>query len=498
MSSQSSNRVSKKIDPVVKIFLNKLAVREWTEFSFCQGYQRLMSADQYDDHMKTIRRARRTAQRIGLAYWPAFIDEAMVDPAAYKAAEEVLEAKYGLYTRKGGEVVCYGGWDSSGHYGVSARFVRSAWFAAGCRNSEKFRAQVRFQILAKKSESYDAFVAFARGYRWVVANRLGFNVSRKACAAIGRLPAELRWAATNEIRKSWNTTAPVRVRNLDWEEVRKAQEDIRAGNTRARAARVGVGLAAVILGLPFYTSEEEVVRALCPGYPRISMETARKIALGTPLIELYPGLTTLEADAYLRSGTTATPAEWLAKKLGVVYTPSIPILRWQTGLPPKDLASIDDCPGVIGVLEPGDTEEGRGRSYKEAVARAKLRIGEAYEEAVDRHRVIHNEAHCGKLLSEHVVSLNTRALLEEEAEYTMNSYISQLSGYVEIGTYALFSIRTRYGRSLLRVDPYTLAIREHIVAPYLGNEPWKSYHVHWRNDKLAKALVNRLFYNRIR
>lgn len=172
------------------------------------------------------RALKQMANNIGLAYWPALVYGPRIDPKAYLVAERILWAQTGsLWGEKTPDGMSHGGWDSDGYYGLSPWDVAAFWYAAGCRDSRKFRLQVATGIHAKKKESTNFFRAYARGKRWLAANQIQLVCSRKATAALGRLSWYCRWAAIHGVAP---TDHPVRVRELNWAAVKTAQKGIRA------------------------------------------------------------------------------------------------------------------------------------------------------------------------------------------------------------------------------------------------------------------------------
>jgi hypothetical protein len=170
------------------------------------------------------------AKRLGLVYWPALAYGPKVDPRAFLMAEQVLAKKSGSYW---GEILSdgsrsNGGWDSWGHYGLAPSDIARMWYAAGCRNSKKFRLQVATGIFARKGESVPQFAAYVRGWRWLRSNRLEgmLYLSRKAVAALGRLTWHSRWAAINNLPQERDK--PLRTRDLNWAAVKIAQKGSRS------------------------------------------------------------------------------------------------------------------------------------------------------------------------------------------------------------------------------------------------------------------------------
>ena len=173
-------------------------------------------------------RARSHAREIGLTYWPALIDwQGDFDSMALVYAEDYLSRKHGLWGIKDANgVKNTGGWDSHGHHGISMKDVRSYWFAAGCKNTPKFHAQLRMHTLAKKGESVDEFMNYARGRKWLDVHTVhlgSISFSRKAVIALGRIPSHLRGYAVEGLRAD---NKVVRIRHLNWPLVDKMQKAI--------------------------------------------------------------------------------------------------------------------------------------------------------------------------------------------------------------------------------------------------------------------------------
>ena len=194
-----------------------------------------------------VRRARRRADAIGLAYWPALAHGPRIDPRAYLAAERILTkkagARYGEPTSDGRK--SRGGWDSWGHRGVSPHMVYAMWMAAGCRNSRKFRAQVAVGRVAHKGERAAQFIDRARGYGWAEKNKIDLRLGHDAARALGRISWRLRWAAINGVRNP--DDGFVRARDLNWTAVREAQRGSRAA---AKYLPHGAKIAAWVESVP--------------------------------------------------------------------------------------------------------------------------------------------------------------------------------------------------------------------------------------------------------
>ena len=210
-----------------------------------------LTVGEYLGRRATLARLHRRAESLGLAYWPA-LRQRGVDPRAFVAAERVLSSQVGSLW---GEILpdgtrSHGGWDSWGHYGVSPREVADAWFAAGCRDTGKFRLQIAAGIVARKGDTLPWLRAYVRGCRWLWGNRLmGLPWSRQAMAALGKISPELRRAAIgNFFADGGRPAGTIRIRHLDWAEVARVQAILRGGSVRARAALAGMRRACELLG----------------------------------------------------------------------------------------------------------------------------------------------------------------------------------------------------------------------------------------------------------
>ena len=259
-----------------------------------------------------IRMAKRQAKSIGLVYWPALVrdgDQPKIDPMAYVYAEDVLERKHGLWCGKNNR----GGWDGCGHYGLSRYQVAKMWYAAGCRDTGKFRLQVAMGEIANKGDTAPWFKNYVTGLRWYLSNSAAFDdlgtISRKAIAFLGRLSAALRWAAlwgvaSNESR-GWK---PLRIRDLNLDLVAKAQVNPRAGY---HALPVGALVRMALGGEPILSTRLQEIAAvsmLTPAYPNLPLVIARRIASGESPLAIYravaPTCTKKEAHQWALLGKT--------------------------------------------------------------------------------------------------------------------------------------------------------------------------------------------------
>lgn len=194
-----------------------------------------------------IKEARRRAKAVGLSYWPALVmdwNRKHVDIKAYIRADEIVSAKsgsrYGQMMPDGTR--SNGGWDSYNRYGVSADFVASAWFAAGCKLGDKFDIQIRTGVVGKKYMSTRQTADYCRGLKWLRCRNMQHNFSVKATVAIGRLSPEFRVLATQDLCLSRHQH---RIADLRWDVVKGGQEFLAKFTGKDRV------YARAILGLGF-------------------------------------------------------------------------------------------------------------------------------------------------------------------------------------------------------------------------------------------------------
>ena len=445
-----------------------------------------------------IRRARQRAEALGLAYWPALAFGPKIDPWAYVIADRVLAekagARYGETTPDG--TVSHGGWDSCGHHGLSPAMVASMWYAAGCRDGGKYRLQVASGVLARKGDTLPWLRNYVRGHRWLVSNRLWLPLSRKAIAVLGRLSPELRWAAVRSFDRN-DVRGVIRVRDLDWDAVRRTQEMLRGGSPRARAAVAGLRRAAQLLGVE--PGEAAVAAALAPAYPNLPLPYARRIALGESPVQLSGGaLTRREAHEWCVAGAPAI-TEWLADHLGVPRHRSIKVIRWlahcrQSGRwPALERQREVRLPGgemriwsVIDVLDEIQDEDvyTDKDSVDAVIRRAAQRKGEAWlDKAMQDHRILAPLPHWAQKLPRGVRILRTPSQLAREGR-EMSHCVGGYAQAVERGQCHILAISTRHGRSTVELAPHNLTVVQH-RGPNNVSPPR-------RNEALLRAFLARV------
>jgi len=426
-----------------------------------------------------VKRAKQRAEVLGLAYWPALASGPRIDPRAYLVAERVLAKKVGA---RYGEIgpngnVSNGGWDSRDHNGISARYVAHMWWAAGCRDGGKFRLQLESDIVACKGDSLPWLRNYVRGRRWLSDNFiLWLPLSRKAVAVLGRLSPELRHAAVyaHIVRGYWSFSPRIRIRDLDWDAVRRAQEMLPSGNPRVRAALSGLLRAASILGVE--ANEATVAAALAPAYPRLPLKLARRLVLGESPVQLSSGLLSRnEAHEWCTAGAPSIP-EWLADYLGVPRHRSVKVVRWlahcrQSGRwPALERQREVRLPGgemriwsVIDVLdEIQDDDILSGRDSVDAVVRrVAQRHGEAWiEKTLEDHRVLAPLPAWANNLPSGVRILLTPAQLARDGN-EMDHCVGSYAQAVERGQCHILAITTRHGRSTVELSPDLLVVQHY-------------------------------------
>lgn len=448
-------------------------------------------------------RVRKRARALGLAYWPALAYGPKIDPSAYLAAERVLASKtggvYGETLPDGSRH--RGGWDSWGHYGLSAENIAQMWYAAGCRDGGKFRLQVASGVIAKKGDTLPFVKNYVRGARWLSANRLWLrlpHLSRKAIATLGRLSPELRRAAITDVAGD----KKIRVRDLNWSRVARAQKMLAtSGNIRVRAAMAGMRRAAVLLDV--CPSRENVAAALAPAYPRLPLTLARRLALGESPVQLADGqLTRREAHEWALAGAPEI-GTWLAERLDVPTHRSVRVIRWlahcrQTGRwDAIERDRIARIPGgetrrysalsVLDEIQDDDIVIGTD-SVDAVLQRSAQRLGEAWLTAqMSDHRVLAPLPSFAKNLPRGTRILRTPADLARES-IEMSHCVGGYRDAVERGQCHILAIASRAGRSTVELSPTTLAVVQH-RGPSNSVPPAK-------HEKLLRAWLARIAHQR--
>ncbi len=435
--------------------------------------------------------AKRRARAVGLAYWPAVARGApRIDATAYAVAEQVMAARDAASvwgTKMPDGSMARGGWDSAGHYGLSAQQVARMWYAAGCRDSGKFRLQVFHGEAARKGDSLPFARNDLRGLRGLghrASNPAGLNLARKAVAALGRLSAPLRAAAlkggqqpdAHRCGAGHRVNATVRIRDLNWGEVARVQGLLAADQTgRVQAALSGVRRAAELLGCG--ANEPAVARALAPAYPALPLDLARRMALGeTPAALSGDLLDRKEAHAWAAEGAPEGVAGWLCARLGVPSVRSVRVARWLAEVRRSGRWSAMEreravrVPGeaeprrytalsVLDEVQDGDILTGRD-SVDAVLQRSAQRLGEAWLTAASSdHRQLASRPAWAKHLPRQMRLLDTPAALAREGK-DMAHCVGGYANAVERGQCYIIAISTRFGRSTVELST-TLGVSQH-------------------------------------
>lgn len=471
---------------------------------------------------ETYDRARRTARRLGLVYWPALLSGVKCDPAAFVAAEEVMKpAKSTWGSTKlpdGTKEKSHGGWDSCGVWGLSPSHVAACWYAAGCKDSPKFRIQIANSsrapraddrgLIAKKGDTLPWLKNYYRGLGWLRANKIGewLRLSRKVIAVLGRLSPELRRVAIETLivaakaNGGYYRAGTIRVRDLDWAAVRRAQEQIKSGNVRARAALSGNRRAADLLGVE--NTPTLIAGVLSPVYP-LQLAEARKLALGTTPVQLSGGaLTAAESHQWCLAGCPPV-AEWVAadvsRQIGKeLKIRSVRVARWiatvHASASRRDSLTrvrIAQAPGghrreftaleVLDEIQDADIISGKD-SISTVLERAAQRLGGAWlTEQMADHRQLAAVPTWATQLPRGLRLLNTPASLATEGS-EMGHCVGGYRDAVASGQCHIVAIATRHGRSTVELLP-SLAVQQHKA---VGNASPQQ-----RNETLLRAWLNR-------
>jgi len=463
--------------------------------------------------VRRIRRAKWMAKSMGLAYWPALIMDDYapdIDPVAYVAAENAMMASNGLWSPADGT---RGGWDSKGHHGVSRYDVAGYWYAAGCRDTPKFRTQVRLRTTAKKGDSLPFLINYARGQKWLLAWSNNYGVSRKAVAALGRLCPESRHAAMRGVPDD-RADHPIRVRDLNWAEVRRIQALRVDPSPRAMALRA-VALpprpAAVVLGraatkkMTHPIGHPEVID-LCPSYPTVSPDVARRIVDGESPSAISGGvLTRKEAHAWLTLGGPASDADirrsvisFITRELPLKeFAPRDPVVaRWLVNVRQRgawgSLTKIERHPDgramcrmdVLDEITPEDLDRGITTGVERAFDNAAQRHSKIRED--DAAVICRNPF--GKL-PRWMAVLTTPAALAAEGK-TLSHCVGGYADQVRKGQCLIVSIASSHGRSTAEIRHG----QEWSVAQHKGK---RNLDAPKRHQQLLRAFLARVNSRRV-
>lgn len=459
------------------------ATSQWIPITKWDDIKNSYSIAESISHIKEVmkkQKARSHAKSIGLTYWPGLIDwKGGCDSRALVAAEDVLSRIHGSWGKDANDMKNPGGWDSYGHHGVSVYDVKMYWFASGCKDSSKFKAQLRTRVKALKSESVTEFMNYVRGYRWIEARTKYMShiyFSRKAVIALGRLSPELRSAAVLSLKHT-NGNERIRIRDLNWEQVKNAQAMLLSGNVKVRAALSGKKRAAQLLGCS--ESDSAVTRALMPQYSNISVEFAKRLVLGAKPIDLSNGLLNgKEAHSWLThdSYDFMDATDWYSMHYELPQHRSLVVLKWlkvvrdskrwdaltrerQVHAPGRDEPIHYNYIGILDEVQDIDILTGKD-SVQAVFERAAERNGEKHlAKMMGDYRILRSRPAWAKNMRSCVTYLNTPdALVKEGAD--LKHCVGGYAHAVEKEQCHILSIRTRHGRSTVELTN-KMDIRQH-------------------------------------
>jgi len=490
--------------------------------------------------------ARRTARRIGLSYWPALLVDHEVDWQAFLVAEEILAQKSGgrygdqeqvwvegevvvdfsLYPTRGAALRAaqslaphgtrtfhHGGWDSTNHHGPSAGMVAAMWWAAGCRNSAKFRWQVRNNVLLRRRTRLSQAFQELRAQRFLDNASQWRNqrpwLGQRLYRALGRVSRLTAHAICVVAEVHWDVhwTAAT-LSNLDWPLVRRlveqARKSPRAEYALTREKRVALwsinSIATKIQGATL----EAVIQWLTPQYPRISHDQACDLVLGkTPAQVAGPELSGKEAHAWLVAGAP-TMSRWLARHVGLPAdvadrVRSTRIARWlgrvwanppqrealyrnRTAHGPAGQARTFKFIDVLDELQDVDLEGNPGVSV--AFERAAQRVTDAQlAEAARQHAPLAPVPSWARELSPSFRLLNTPAELVTEGKI-LDHCVGGYGHAVSNGQAVILSVRSRLDHTTVELDRDATVVRQHRGRK---NQP-----AHPRHEALVRGLINRV------
>jgi hypothetical protein len=177
----------------------------------------------------SVRHAKAKAEEIGLKVWQWLILEKKVDPKALLSAQGVAERVTGVEDAV-----------------ISGDTIADCWFAAGCRDTTKFRLLIRMAMEREnkifnyrlKGLSVNKIVLLSRGLKATERSPLQPMFSAKALISIGKLDWIARRAVQDDleqtVKEKIEATAPasqyrvrIRVRDLNWSAVVSLQTTAR-------------------------------------------------------------------------------------------------------------------------------------------------------------------------------------------------------------------------------------------------------------------------------
>lgn len=510
-------------------------IEDWEEIKTARNMRSLGS--EYEQHCRT-RAAKNWAAAYGISYWPAFAyGDKSPSRDAMVAAEAVLSAKHGCYgDLRADGTRSTGGFDSFGHHGLNGHDVQRLWFLAGCKDTAKFRFLVRNWAKDmpefKKGDSISFCVNYQRGWRWFNANTKGIKavagirfmpwLSRKAMAALGRLSPTLRWAAVSSLPE-WEDAVVLRIRDLNWDAVKRTQDLQRTGGAKVKLALLtpraiikevigqlppvgkyidpmltNTAIAALV---PHYAMDRELWEM---GIGPVSLQNAKDLVLGKKTIGMCVAggqFTDKLATVFLKEHNCPgyiDPMGWYARRIGVPTHRSVKVMDWMSYLQKKGwwnemekervqyVGGEEQCFTALQLLDEIQDED--ILTGKEGVGvvlrRASERSGEAFYQKYkgDYKTLRHGLPQWTKRLPRRIRVLNTAAELANEGrdlKHCVGGYITA----VETGKSIILSISSRHGRSTVECNDRMVVMQHRGESN--GVPPS-------RHDQLLRAFFNKM------
>lgn len=448
------------------------ASTDWRTRNLAMGAQRRIDAAH----------ARRRAKEEGIHFWPALVGLG-VDIEAVHVAQSVLAKKHGTRGWQVTDEFNHGGWDSEGDKGVSGKKLEASWFAAGCKNTRKYRAQISADVIAQKGETFPEFCNFIRGFRWANKNARHLLLHRKAITVLGRLSAKLRWAAIADLPRDTR----IRGRDLNWGAVKEMQEALRVGNRKLVATYLGATGALLEMGVE---NVHDLRAKLCPAFPRVPLNIAMKVARGWSPARIADGrLTSKEAHRWLLAGAPEM-SPWLSDELDVPFHRDVPVVRWMRAL--KDSKRWSTMTKTRTVMHGGNRVEFTALQIldeimEEDIVTGKDAVDDVLARASERRSKDFTEAHRGDhgVLAPNPVwarelpgfarVLRTPAALIHRGEKE-NHCVGTYVGAVRNQSCVIVAISTRHGESTAELSYDGTACRQLYAAknttPPRRHEQW--------------------------
>ena len=516
-------------------------IADWEEIKAARAIARDPVTAEERRQKHRIRAAKAYAAAYGINNWSVFMADKCYQPSreAMVAAEAVLTPIHGAYgsTLPDGSR-SRGGFDSYSCHGLSGSDVRALWFIAGCKDTAKFRFMVRhwdrWEQPFKKGDSFPFCVNYLRGSRWLAANKKFVDrngevasFARKAIAVLGRLSPIARRAAVEGVRL-WDgnvgaVNTPIRIRDLNWDAVKRTQDILRCGNAKVRLALLpdravikevtgqlppvgryidlmltNTAIAALV---PHYAMDRELWEM---GIGPVSLQNAKDLVLGNKTIgHVVAGgqFADKVAHQYLVENNHigyVDPMNWYARRIGVPTHRSVKVMDWMSYLQKKGWWSEMEKTRtqIIGGEERqfraidllDEIQEEDILTGKEGVAvvlrRASERNGEAFFQAnkEDYRTLRHGLPTWAKKMPRWIKVLNTRSALANEGrdlKHCVGGYISA----VETGKSIILSISSRHGRSTVECNDRMVIMQHRGVSN--GVPPS-------RHDQLLRAFFNKM------